>query len=63
VRITNAKDYLANTSLSIADISNNVGYADPMYFSRLFKKYTGMTLSEYRKKHKTSKDSYMMSNN
>ena len=45
-----AKGYLENSTKNIAEISNEVGYENALYFSRLFRKYTGMTPTEYRKK-------------
>ena len=36
------------TNIQIADIAKNVGYDDPYYFSRIFKKYTGQSPSAYR---------------
>ena len=50
LRIAMAKGYLKNSTKNIAEISNEVGYENALYFSRLFKKYTGMTPTEYRKK-------------
>ena len=50
LRISMAKGYLANSTKNIAEISNEVGYENALYFSRLFRKYTGMTPTEYRKK-------------
>ena len=50
LRIAMAKGYLENSTKNIAEISNEVGYENALYFSRLFKKYTGMTPTEYRKK-------------
>ena len=50
LRIAMAKGYLENSAKSIAEISNEVGYENALYFSRLFRKYTGMTPTEYRKK-------------
>ena len=50
LRITMAKGYLENSAKNIAEISNEVGYENALYFSRLFRKYTGMTPTEYRKK-------------
>ena len=40
---------LSNTSLRTYEIAARVGYDNPAYFSTLFKKYTGMTISQYRK--------------
>ena len=50
LRIATAKGYLENSTKNIAEISNEVGYENALYFSRLFRKYTGMTPTEYRKK-------------
>ena len=52
LRIAMAKGYLENSTKNIAEISNEVGYENALYFSRLFRKYTGMTPSEYRKQMK-----------
>ncbi len=41
-RIERAKDYL-NAGHSVKETSDLLGYADPYYFSRLFKKYTGIS--------------------
>lgn len=35
---------------SVSDTAFECGFADPMYFSRCFKKYVGILPSEYRKK-------------
>ncbi len=45
-----AQEQLAHTSLSITYIANGLGYADPLYFSRKFRKQVGMSPSEYREK-------------
>lgn len=37
------------TQLSIKEVSYMVGYTDPNYFSKMFKKITGCTASEYKK--------------
>ena len=50
VRIQRAKRLLSSTTLSIIDIAASVGVEDQSYFSRLFKKETGMTPSAFRKK-------------
>ena len=48
VRINNAVSLLGTTSYNINEVSNIVGYDNPLYFSRIFKKRTGMTPSEYK---------------
>ncbi|RKM60604.1 response regulator [Butyrivibrio sp. CB08] len=50
VRIENAKKLMEDSSLHIADISERVGFADTAHFSRVFKKYAGMSAGEYRNK-------------
>lgn len=49
IRIEKAKTLLLDPDLSIKEVSFMVGYADPNYFSKLFKKVTGTTASEYKK--------------
>ena len=50
-RINAAKEFLRNEDIKLYEISYYVGYSDPNYFSRQFKKQTGMTPSEYRDKY------------
>lgn len=45
-----AKKYLKNTNHSISEISYYLNFKDPAYFTRLFKKQTGFSPSEYRNK-------------
>lgn len=47
IRMEKAKRLLCEQNQSIKSISRMVGYQDPNYFSRLFKKYTGQAPSEY----------------
>lgn len=49
IRITNAQHLLATTNYNVTEIAEIVGYDNPLYFSRLFKKQTGLSPSEYRK--------------
>lgn len=50
-RIEQAKDLLKNNSLiRCYEVSNRVGYNDYKYFSTIFKKITGFTPGEYKKK-------------
>ena len=51
LRIQYAKELLLNYSnaKTIAEIAFQVGYNDPAYFCKVFKKYTGASPQEYRK--------------
>lgn len=48
-RMTNAQVLLETTNYNITEIAALVGYDNPLYFSRIFKKQKGMSPSEYRK--------------
>ncbi|OUS73971.1 hypothetical protein B1748_21755 [Paenibacillus sp. MY03] len=48
LRIQRAKHLLDHTGKSIQEISLEVGYSDPFYFSRLFKKLEGVAPQHYR---------------
>lgn len=50
IRIEKACDLLENTDLSIASIAELTGMQSQHYLSRIFKKYIGMSPSDYRKK-------------
>jgi AraC-like DNA-binding protein len=49
-RIMRAKDLLAATDLTIIDIAAEIGYEDPRYFAKLFRRDTGVSPSEFRRK-------------
>ena len=46
-RIQKAKELLGTGQVAVKEVSFSVGYQDPNYFSRLFKKATGLTPSEF----------------
>ena len=48
IRMEEAKKMLLETEQKTYEISERVGYDDPSYFGRLFKKYTGFTPIEFR---------------
>ncbi|MDF2922804.1 MAG: hypothetical protein K0R57_1718 [Paenibacillaceae bacterium] len=48
VRIEKAKELLRDPRTKFYEVCNAVGYTDPSYFSKLFKKITGLTPSAYR---------------
>ena len=53
-RISEAKVLLCNTGKSISLIGEETGYKDITYFGMVFKKYEGISPSEYRKIKKLS---------
>ncbi len=48
LRLETAKRWLTNSSLSINDIANQLGFSEAASFHRRFKGWTGMTPGEYR---------------
>jgi AraC family transcriptional regulator, transcriptional activator of pobA len=48
--VLEAKVLLYQTNYSISQVAEEIGIDDPSYFSRLFKKYEGITPLEFRKK-------------
>ncbi|WP_228950823.1 AraC family transcriptional regulator [Mucilaginibacter sp. UR6-1] len=46
--IAEARVLLIQTTLSISEIAHSIGLDDPSYFTRLFKRYEGVTPSAYR---------------
>lgn len=49
VRITNAISLMQDTDWNLTQIAAAVGYDNPLYFSRLFHRFKGMSPSAYRK--------------
>ena len=47
-RIEKARVLMQNPRINIKDISTACGFSDPNYFSRVFKRLTGQTPTEYR---------------
>lgn len=48
VRIGKSRELLESTSMSVAEIGFSVGIRDPYYFSKVFKKFTGVAPLDYR---------------
>lgn len=48
-RMIQARQMLAESAMNISEIAYAVGYEDPLYFSRLFRKTTGISASMYRR--------------
>ncbi len=50
IRVEKAKQMLSNPGWSITELALDLGFSSSQYFSTIFKKYTGMTPSIFRKK-------------
>jgi len=48
-RISQAKELMHSSTLTISEIASEVGIEDQNYFSRLFKKFEGVSPTEYKK--------------
>ena len=57
LRISNAQTLLETTSYNVTEIADIVGYDNPLYFSRIFKKQVGLSPSEFRKQLLNSENS------
>lgn len=47
-RIERAKKRLQSTEMTVSEVGRSVGYSDPNYFAKVFKRATGCTPSVYR---------------
>lgn len=56
LRIEEAKNLLENSSLLIKDISEKVGYNDPLYFSKVFKRVEGLNPTEFLNHNKENEN-------
>jgi transcriptional regulator GlxA family with amidase domain len=50
IRIEEAKQLLETGTVSVEEIGHIVGYEDPTFFRRLFKRKAGLTPAAYRRK-------------
>ncbi|ANF95259.1 response regulator transcription factor [Paenibacillus bovis] len=51
IRVEKAAEMLRTDVYSISEISGKVGYSDHSYFTKVFKKWTGLSPSQYRRQH------------
>ena len=49
LKIHKACSYLVGSSLRVGEIAFRLGFADPLYFSRLFHRFTGHSARDYRR--------------
>ena len=52
IRMKEAEKLVLRTDLKAYEIAEQVGISDPHYFSACFKKFTGMSVSDYKKQSK-----------
>ncbi|WP_460782921.1 AraC family transcriptional regulator [Microbacterium tumbae] len=52
LKMARARALLDGTTLSIGEVASAVGYGDPLYFSRHFRRVHGVNPTEYRAQHK-----------
>lgn len=55
LRMEKASDLLLRSDLRIYEICEEIGYLDPAYFIKVFRKYYGMTPQEYRDRKQNNK--------
>ena len=48
LRLQKAQELLADSTLNISEVAAVVGYNNPLYFSRIFKKYVGSPPRDYQ---------------
>lgn len=58
IRLTQAKQLMLRSGYKLKDIAHEVGYRDEFYFSRVFKKETGVSPSQYINKRKQKVAAY-----
>jgi two-component system response regulator YesN len=48
IRMAKALELVSSTRMQVQEIATNIGYPNTTYFCKVFKKYTGKSISEYR---------------
>lgn len=56
IKVEQAQQMLQETRQTVRQISQALGFDDPYYFSRLFKKHTGLPPRAYRQRHQLPED-------
>lgn len=56
IRVQKSKTLLLSTTLSSAEIGGLVGFGDQSYFGKVFKRFTGVTPDQYRKRRRRIDD-------
>lgn len=58
LRMDLARKMLRDTEATLQEVADFVGYQDNIYFNRMFKKQTGITPGQYRKKYRSEVSEY-----
>ncbi|HSK38724.1 MAG TPA: helix-turn-helix domain-containing protein [Arenibaculum sp.] len=53
LRVEEAKQYLETTGMPTDEVAAAIGYEDPAFFRRLFKRHTGITPARYRNRFRS----------
>ncbi len=56
LRIAYAKKYLCTTDQSIEEIAEKIGFTSPRTLYKLFQQYEGISISQYRERHKQKQE-------
>ena len=59
MRLGIARQYLVSSSMTVTEIAERVGFEDPCYFSKVFKRFVGMSPCEFR--HRSGDDRSVLS--
>ena len=51
LRVNKAKDLLKNTNMDILDVAASSGFENQSYFTKIFRKSTGLTPRHYRQNY------------
>ena len=57
IRINNAVSLLETTDYNVTEISTIIGYDNPLYFCRIFRKQKGISPSDFRKLRRSEEES------
>lgn len=61
VRLERARELLARTTMNLGQIADALGYADAANFTRAFKRWTGVSPSQYRSRPAGQTDNHLLS--